>query len=104
MSDLSSPAAPTIFDPEMETMPRAEMRALQLERLRTQLAYVAERSAFYSELWEATGFDPHAVKSLDTFDAPVHHEGPAPGEPARRTSPRPARGGADGPGGQGARL
>lgn len=59
-----------LFNPVVETMPRAEMRAVQLERLRAQLAYVAEHSPFYAELWAGAGFDPGAVNSLEEFDAP----------------------------------
>lgn len=60
----------SLFDPEIESLPRADMRALQLERLRTQLTYVAERSSFYADLWKDAGFDPHHIESLDSFDAP----------------------------------
>lgn len=59
-----------MFDPAAETMPRDRVRALQLERLRTQLARVAERSPFYADLWQDAGFDPLGVTSLDAFDAP----------------------------------
>lgn len=59
-----------MFNAEVETMPRAEMRALQLERLRAQLARVAQSSPFYADLWKDAGFDPLAVTSLEDFDAP----------------------------------
>lgn len=64
------PVVDDMFDPGIESMPRDEMRALQLERLRAQLAYVAEHSPFYAELWAASGFDPLKVDSLEGFDAP----------------------------------
>ena len=60
----------TYFSPAIETMSRAEMRALQLERLRPQLAWVGEHSEFYRGMWEAAGFDPFTVGSLEGFDAP----------------------------------
>jgi phenylacetate-CoA ligase len=59
-----------MFNAEVETMPRAEMRVLQLERLRAQLARVAQSSPFYADLWKDAGFDPLAVTSLEDFDAP----------------------------------
>ncbi|TCK26254.1 phenylacetate--CoA ligase family protein [Pseudonocardia endophytica] len=58
------------FNPAVETMDRASLRALQLERLREQLRWVAENSRFYAEMWAASGFDPSAVTSLETFAAP----------------------------------
>jgi phenylacetate-CoA ligase len=59
-----------MFNPVVESLPRAEIETLQLERLRSQLAYVAANSEFYADLWTSAGFDPHKVDSLDTFDAP----------------------------------
>ncbi|GAA1279696.1 AMP-binding protein [Pseudonocardia aurantiaca] len=59
-----------LFNPVVESLPRERVRALQFERLRAQLAYVAARSPFYAELWSASGFDPAAVASLADFDAP----------------------------------
>ena len=61
----------TMFDPAIETMPRAEMRRLQFERLRSQLASVAGRSSFYADLWREHAFDPRDVTALDRFDAPL---------------------------------
>ena len=58
------------FNPVIETMPRKRIRALQVQRLRAQLAYVGQRSRFYTDLWAAAGFDPLAVTSVANFDAP----------------------------------
>ncbi len=38
-----------IFEPELETMPREQLRTLQLERLRALVSYVKERVAVYRE-------------------------------------------------------
>ena len=38
-----------IFEPELETLPREQLRALQLERLRSLVAYVNERVPLYRE-------------------------------------------------------
>jgi phenylacetate-CoA ligase len=59
-----------LFNPAVEGMGRAEIEALQLERLQAQLAYVAKHSPFYADLWAAQGFDPATVTTLDGFDAP----------------------------------
>ena len=40
--------ATTYFDPPTETMPRAELEALQQERLRALVARLAERVPFYT--------------------------------------------------------
>jgi phenylacetate-CoA ligase len=52
-----------ILEPEFETMAREQLRALQLERLRTLLARVKERVPFYRE-W-LKGIEPEAIGSLD---------------------------------------
>lgn len=59
-----------LFNPAVETLSRAEVRLLQLERLREQLASLAHRSPFYADLWKAEGFDPHRMDALAGFDAP----------------------------------
>ena len=41
--------AGVIFEPELETLPREQLRALQLERLRSLVAYVNERVPLYRE-------------------------------------------------------
>ncbi len=52
-----------IFEPELEAMPREEMRALQTERLRALMAYVKERVPLYREC--LAGVDPGDLTSLD---------------------------------------
>ncbi len=44
--------------PEVETLPWAEVGALQLRLLRRQLAYVQSASPFYARRFRETGFDP----------------------------------------------
>lgn len=67
-----SPATPDgqFWNPEVETMPAEKTRELQLDRLRAQLRYVADRSPFYADKWKAAGFHPESVSTLDEFDAP----------------------------------
>jgi phenylacetate-CoA ligase len=52
-----------IFDPA-ETLPRADLRALQLARLRESLARAA-RTPFYARAFAEAGVDPAKVESLD---------------------------------------
>jgi phenylacetate-CoA ligase len=52
-------------------MPREEMMLWQWERLRRQLAYAYEHSAYYRSAFEAAGIRPEAIGSLDEFTAAV---------------------------------
>lgn len=54
-----------MFQPELETMPRAQLEALQLERLRALLARVYANVPFYHAAYDAAGFDPASLESLD---------------------------------------
>lgn len=55
------------LEPEVETMPRDELEALQERRVLELVATAYEQSAFYRELWSAAGVDPGAVRSLADF-------------------------------------
>jgi phenylacetate-CoA ligase len=48
-------------------LPRGELRAIQLERLKTQLARVTRTSPFYRERFEAAGFNPDKVDHIEDF-------------------------------------
>ncbi len=52
-----------IFEPELETLPREQLRALQVERLRALVAYVKEGVPLYRE--RLAGVDPRQLASLD---------------------------------------
>ncbi len=54
-----------MFQPQYETMPRAELEALQLERLKALLVRVYENVPTYREKYDAAGFDPRSVESLE---------------------------------------
>jgi phenylacetate-CoA ligase len=58
-------AAREIWNPEIETMPREQLRELQSERLRDQVAYVHERSEFYRRKFAEVGLEPGDVQGLD---------------------------------------
>jgi phenylacetate-CoA ligase len=60
-----SAAAPYYFQPECETMPRRDLAALQLARLKTSLAYAYERVPHYRQAFDAKGVRPEDLKSLD---------------------------------------
>ena len=54
-----------IFQPEIETMGREEMRALQLQRLQQTVRYVYERVPLYRERLDAMKVSPEDIRSLD---------------------------------------
>jgi phenylacetate-CoA ligase len=54
-----------IFNPEYECMDREALRALQLRRLQTTVAWVHERVPYYRDLLDQAGIRPRDVRSLD---------------------------------------
>lgn len=54
-----------MFQPEIETLPRDRLRALQDERLRAIVAYVYERVPFYRESFDEAGIRPANIRSVD---------------------------------------
>ena len=54
-----------IYQPEIETMGRAEMEALQLKRLQETVAYVYKRVPMYKERLDALRVKPEDIQSLD---------------------------------------
>ena len=57
------------WNPEIETMPAADVRIMQAEKLRKQLDYLMARSPFYVEKFRSAGFDTGRVRSIDD----LHH-------------------------------
>jgi phenylacetate-CoA ligase len=53
------------FQPDIETMPVPKLKALQLERLRKQVAYVYESSPFYRKLYDGAGVKPGDITRLE---------------------------------------
>ena len=53
------------YQPEIETMPRKELEALQLERLQALVKRVYEKIPFYKESFDKAGISPEDIKSLD---------------------------------------
>jgi phenylacetate-CoA ligase len=54
-----------VFQPELETMPRERLEALQLERLQSLLIRVYENVAHYRRSFDDAGFDPRSLTSLE---------------------------------------
>jgi phenylacetate-CoA ligase len=52
-----------IFEPELETLPRDRLRALQIDRLRALVAYVKDRVPLYRE--RLSSIEPGDIASLD---------------------------------------
>jgi phenylacetate-CoA ligase len=63
MIDLASP----YLQPEIETMPRAELAALQEKRVVSLVRHAYEKSACYREAWQAAGVVPDQVASVADF-------------------------------------
>ena len=59
-----------------ETMPAGERERRILERLQIVCAYAYERAPFYRRKWDAAGFHPRQLKSLEDFESkvPVLHK------------------------------
>jgi len=54
-----------------ETLPRAQLDALHLKKLQLLLNCAYEHSAFYRRVYDAAGFKPEDVNSLDEFKRKV---------------------------------
>jgi phenylacetate-CoA ligase len=54
----------TYWSPAVETLPGEELEAMQLEKLRTQLGGLVDRSPFYRRKLAGAGFDPARLTSL----------------------------------------
>lgn len=55
----------TCWNPDVETMPIESVRSMQASKLGRQLRFLKERSSFYARKWEAAGFDPAGVSSVE---------------------------------------
>ncbi len=54
-----------MFQPELETLPRPKLTALQSERLREQVAYVYERVPFYKQAFDERGLKPSDIRGIE---------------------------------------
>ena len=53
-----------MFDPRMETMPRPELEALKLERLKHIVRYCYENVPFYHQRFDSIGLKPEHIRTL----------------------------------------
>jgi phenylacetate-CoA ligase len=58
---------PPLYNPEMETLSREELRALQLEKLKRLVHRVYDSSPYYREKFDSHGVTPAHLKSLDDY-------------------------------------
>jgi phenylacetate-CoA ligase len=56
-----------LWNEKIETLSRAEMRALQLQRLRKQVGYNYEHSPFYRRKFDQAGAKPEDITSFEDF-------------------------------------
>ena len=68
MAKKNLPYDEKYYDREVETMPREQLEELQLERLKDELVWAYENSAYYKRAWDEAGVDPHitSLKDLET--------------------------------------
>jgi len=55
----------TIWNKQVEMLPRDELRTLQESRLRSQVSYVYSRSAFYQRKFAQAGIGPEDIRTLE---------------------------------------
>jgi phenylacetate-CoA ligase len=55
------------FQPDVETMPRADLDRLQEEKLLALLPYAYERSGIVRETWDGAGVHPRDIRSMADF-------------------------------------
>jgi len=65
------PAESRYWFPRRETMPAGEREAAILARLREVCRYAYANAPFYRRKWDAAGFHPEQLKSLEDFEAKV---------------------------------
>lgn len=68
---VDSRGLPRFWDEQRETMPKEDRDRVILERIQHQLAYAYEELPFYRNLYEAHGFKPADVQTLDDFTRKV---------------------------------
>ncbi len=64
MAKKNIPYDQKYYDPEIETMPRAELEQLQLERLKEMVSYAYENAPYYKRSFDAAGVSPADISTL----------------------------------------
>ena len=70
-ADYLPPAGSRYWFPRRETMPAGERERAIVERLREVTRYARDASPFYRRKWDAAGFHPDHLRSLEDFEAKV---------------------------------
>ena len=52
------------YDPEIECMPRPDLEALQLQRLKDMVAYAYENTVYYKRAFDEAGVAPGDLQTL----------------------------------------
>ncbi len=65
MAKKNIPYDQKYYDPEIECMPRPELEALQLERLKDMVAYAYDNTVYYKRAFDEAGVKPGDIESLD---------------------------------------
>src|SRR6266566_1505882 len=68
MDRLATKGEGYIWNPVAETMPRAELTALQIQRLQQQVARAYERVPFYRQAFEESSVHPRDIQTLDDIE------------------------------------
>ena len=58
---------PTLYNPKMENLSRAELQDLQLHKLQQLVVRVYQHSPYYRQKFDAHGVNPYQLKSLDDY-------------------------------------
>ena len=53
------------YQPDIETMPREQLRELQLERMRQSIRHAYDNVAFYQRTFKEAGVTPDDLTSLE---------------------------------------
>ena len=61
MAKKNIPYDQKYYDPEIETMPRPELEALQLERLKAMVKYAYENTVWYKRSFDEAGVKPEDI-------------------------------------------
>ena len=59
------PVSQKYYDPETECMPRPELEALQLQRLKDMVAYAYDNTVYYKRAFDEAGVTPDDIRTLD---------------------------------------
>jgi phenylacetate-CoA ligase len=70
-ADYLPPADAGYWFPHRETMPAAERERAILERLKEVTRYAWDHAPFYRRKWDAAGFHPDHLRSLEDFESRV---------------------------------